>query len=183
MTQYKISWTQAISITAASLMLSFILFLLIEVLWADIMKDYIIPNVKTGEQYHIIFLILMFGIFTNIGINCMLYIVLIKNDYDILFTILFVSLILTIITLFFISYIFVYQKYSYIFKDYSILEQFLLMPSFVIFFAVYILESPVLLWDITSIIFNIYMLLLMKQFVYVSYKPKMKVKEMYKRVI
>lgn len=183
MTQYKISWTQAISITVASITLSFILFLLIEVLWADIMKDYIIPNVKTGEQFHIIFIILMFGIFISIGINSVLYIILIKSDYDTLFTILFISLILTIITLFFISYIFVYQEYSYLFKDYTILEQFLLMPSFVIFFAVYILESPVLLWDITSIIFNIYMFLLMKQFVYTKYKPKTKVKEIYKRII
>lgn len=183
MTEYKISWTQSASITGAAITLSFILFLLIEVLWADIMKDYIIPNVKTGEQFHIIFIILMIGLFISIGINSMLYIILIKNDYDTLFVILFVALVLTLVTIFFISYIFVYQKYSYLFIDYSIMDQLFLMPSFVIFFAVYVLESPVLLWDIISIIFNIYMFLLMKAFVHVKYRPKTKVKEIYKRVI
>jgi len=183
MTDYKITWKQAIAINGAALLLSYIIFLMAQVFMADIIKDYIVPLYKNEEGYILILIILMFGIILVVGINFIIYAMFLKTDYGLLLTLLLFSFILTILIIMFISYLFVYYTYSHIFSEYSVIEQFFLMPSFLIFFSIYILDSPVILWNITSIIFSCIMLLLTKEFVRVKYKSKSKIKPLYKSVL
>ncbi|KKN53977.1 hypothetical protein LCGC14_0597150 [marine sediment metagenome] len=167
--------------TIGAQIIIYIIFLLVEVLWADILRNYL-NTLYLGGSYTIPFLILLIGILISFLVSFIIYMIVIKNDKFLVFILCLTSTILTSLILVFVSFIVIEYSYPDIFAEFSILEKFMLIPQYVVYYAIYILESPVLLWDITSIIFGVFMLMLIKLFIYEE-KRKKKLKPLLERII
>jgi len=167
--------------TIGAQIIVFIIFLLVEVFWADVIRNYV-NNLYLGGFYTVPFLVLLIGIFASFLISLVIYIIIIKHNRMLVFILCLTSVILTSLMLVFISFIVIELSYPEVFASFTILERFMLIPQYVIFFAIYVVESPVLLWDYTSIIFGVFMLILIKLFVY-EQKSKKKIKPLMERII
>lgn len=177
----RISWSKTIMTTIGAQIICFVVFLMLEVFWADLIKDYL-TTLYIGGIYTTSFLVLLIGIFINFLISIIVYTIFIKNNKLLVFGLCMASMLLTSLTLVFISSTIIEYEYSEIFAGYTIFEKIQLFPQYVTFYAIYILESPVLLWDITSLIFGLFMLILIRLFVY-EVRTKKKVKPLLERII
>ncbi len=177
----RISWSKAIMTTIGAQILCFIIFLMVEVFWADLLKDYL-STLYLGGFYTVPLLILLIGILINFLISFIIYAIIIKGDRLLVFILCITSVLLTSLALVFVSFIVIEYSYSDIFAEFSILEKFILIPQYIAYFAIYIIESPVLLWDYMSIVFGIFMLILIKLFIY-EQRSKKKLKPILERII
>ena len=72
------------------------------------------------------------------------------------------------------------MQYPEIFGEYLIIEKLGFFPQYIAYYAIYVLDSPVIMWDITAMIFGLYIIILVKLRVK-EYKPKRKIKPIYGR--
>ena len=160
----KLSWIKIISISIGAQIVSYIVFLMLQVVWADLLKDQLTAY-SVDDVYFIPLLILLFGLFVNILVNMIIYTIFIDYDNLIEFMISIFAFSLTFVTIIFISYFVIERTYPEVFVDFSLFEKVILFPQYIVFFSIYYLESPIFLWDINSIIFCIYMIGLMRLFI------------------
>ncbi|KKN09385.1 hypothetical protein LCGC14_1047160 [marine sediment metagenome] len=180
----RITWIKAIGIGLSGILISYIMFLMVEVLWADLIKN-ALTTAYEGSIYTTPILILMIGIGMSILISVVIFIILLRSkrlniSKLTIFWIIIISFVLTFITLLFISFFSVEIQYPEIFAEYSAYDKVILFPQYIAYYAIYVLDSPVIMWDITAVIFGIYVIFLVKYTVK-EYKPKKKIKPMYGR--
>lgn len=167
----KIRWSRVILITFFSQIFSFITFFMFEVLLADILRSKL-EEYYSNDVYFVPFLILLIGIIVNFIMNFIVYTIVIRANYMRELVVSISSMALSILTISLISYIVIEFTYADQFIKYTWIEKIILFPQYVTFFSLYILESPVDLWSINSFIFALWMIILMKLFIYENTKVK-----------
>lgn len=182
----NISWVKSIGIGLSGILISYIIFLMIEVFWVDLIRDSL-STAYEGSLYTTPFLILMIGIGMSMIISILIFVILLSakklNVAKLtIFWIIIITFILTFITMILISFITIEIQYPEIFSEYNILYKLILIFQYISYYAIYVLESPVLMWDITAVVFGIYIIILVKIIVK-EYKPRKRVKPLYKRNI
>jgi len=155
---------------------------MVEVLWADLLKDWF-ASFDLTDVYLVPLMILMIGMFTGIIINIIVYMILIKSQPTRELIVCALAFLLTFVTIIIISFASIEMQYAEIFKDVSAIEKLVLFPHYIVFFAIYILASPVLFWDISTLIFGIWMVILMRSFIEVEVKQRKKVNPIFERLI
>lgn len=180
MSKSKISWKRTITVALAALVIGYLVFLMVEVFWADILKVFLIDRYVLG-LYEVPFLILMIGLIFSFFIMFILIMFLLKSDKETEFWIAIVSGILTFVTIIFISYISVEFTYPEVFSGLSNLDKLMFLPQYIVFFAIYVLDSPVLLWDISLVVFTVWVIIFMKLFIY-EVKKRKRIKPVRERI-
>jgi hypothetical protein len=180
----RISLGRAITISMTGMIISYIVFLMIEVLWADLIQDYL-NSLYSDDVYYIILLILLIGLFFSFIISFVIFSLLVKGEKMSELWIGFIGFVLTLITLTAISMLTVEMYYKDEFKDFTVFEKLLLIPQYIVFFAIFVLPSPIFFWDVATVIFGIYMIPLIHLFIYedTSKKAKEKIKPIRERII
>lgn len=180
----KVSWVKTISIGLSGILISYIVFLMVEVVWADLIRN-ILTTAYEGSIYTTSLLVLMVGIGISILISIAIFAILLKTKrlkvkkLTIFWIIVIVS-ILTFITILFISFFTIEMQYPEVFGEYTMASKLMLFPQYIAYYAIYALDSPVVMWDITAVIFGIYIIIVIKLRIK-EYKPKRRVKPLYGR--
>lgn len=176
----KISWKKTISIALSALIIGYLIFLMIEVIWGDILRGFLDVQYLSG-LYVTSFLILMIGLLFSFFIMVILFMVLLKGKRETEFWVVIISGVLTFITIIIISYMTVELAYPEVFSVLSPLDKLMSLPQYVVYFSVYILESPILLWDISLVIFTIWAIIFTKLLIY-EVRKKKKLKDLRQRI-
>lgn len=161
-------WVEAILLSAISSVVSFIVFLLLEVFWGDTLKDTLDASYQSGAYVNINLIIwigLMFVFGTSFIVNLILY-----RDFTIkskLYANLF-SIIITGIILFFVSWILIIVNFSEGYTKLTLTEEIRLVPYHFALVSIYILPNPVWFWLIALILYHVILIF----FIRFYFKPK-----------
>ena len=156
---------------------------MMEVFIADIIKNYLDYFYTERDIYYVPLLIIMGGLGLCMVIGIFLSIALFKVENRLtLVSISIISVFITLFALMFIGYISITSKYPE-FNQYSIFEQFALMPQILVFYTIYELKSPVEIWYISIVVYGICMILLTKMTIEVKRKSSKKRKPLIKGLI
>ena len=164
MVRSDISWLQAVILSMISLTAGFFLFLFLQVIWGDILKETLTENYQSGIYFNINLIIIIGVIF--VFVISILTNLFIFRDYTIqskLISNVF-ALIITFIVLFFLSWICIVLFYPELYSDLSIMEKLRLSSYFFTIFAIYLLPSPVLFWQIGLLIYHLTLVIFIRFF-------------------
>lgn len=183
----RISWKKAISIAVANIIFGYIIFLMLEVLMGDALA-FILNSWYSVSYYTIIFFILLIGFGLSVLISVIIFIILIKGTKKLQATklqilkVITYSIIFDIIIIFIISIYYVEVTFPDIFGKYNLFEKIIILLQYIDFYAVYVLESPVVIWDMNVIIYGILLIVFMKIYIH-EYNPKKKIKQVFNPVV
>ena len=154
------TWKEVFLMAIISFCITFFSFLIYEVIWGDILKDFLVDMTET-HPYSIINLILFIGLFIALGINIIVNLFIFRG-YTLASRLVanLLAIIVTIVILFFISFILIF----FIFPTLTYFQILGLFPIYFVYFSLYILPSPVWFWIITIIIYHLALLFLAKMF-------------------
>lgn len=160
----NLSWFQAIILSIIAFTTSFFIFLFLQVIWGDILKDTLSKNYQSGLYFNInVILIigLIFVFLVSILINSF-----ILRDYTLKskFIANSFSLVLTFIILFGLSWLLIVIFYPDLYDDLNVGEKVKLSTYFFAIFSVYILPTPVLFWMIGLMIYHAILIIFIKVF-------------------
>jgi len=164
MVRVDISWLQAIILSVISLTAGFFLFLFLQVIWGDVLKETLTENYQ-NEIYFNINLIIIIGVIFVFMISFLTNLFIFR-DYTIqskLISNIF-ALTITFIVLFFLSWIFIVLFYPELYGDLLIMEKLSLSSYFFAIFAIYLLPSPVLFWQIALLIYHLTLIVFIRYF-------------------
>ena len=164
MVRSDISWLQAIILSIISLTEGFFLFLFLQVIWGDVLKDMLTENYQSGIYFNINLIIIIGVIF--VFVISILTNLFIFRDYTLqskLISNIF-ALIITFIGLFFLSWICIVLFYPELYSDLSIMEKLRLSSYFFAIFAIYLLPSPVLFWQLGLLIYHLTLIIFIRFF-------------------
>ncbi len=171
----KISWFQAAIFSVISFIPSFFLFFLLEVIWGDIFKDTLSYENYKGRYFNLN-LILITGLMFVFAISLLTNIFLFReHSYQSKLTANILTLILTIIILFFISWLLVVVVLSEFYNSLTVLEKINCSTYFFVLISIYLLPSPIWFWIISLITYHVILIIFIKYF----FKSKKSIKKSY----
>ena len=168
----EISWYQATILSLVFGLVSFFVFLFLEVIIGDTLKDVLDVRYQ-AEMYLNINIILYLGLlFVFISSFIVNVITLRKYAFEPKFVSNLFVLIFTSIILFFISWISIVIVYADLYNELTTIEQIKSAPNFYCFFSIYILPNPVYFWILGFAIYHLILIIFIKLF-FIK-KPKKK---------
>ncbi|MHA1327374.1 MAG: hypothetical protein ACTSRH_08635 [Promethearchaeota archaeon] len=160
----EITWSYSIVVVLFSCVTSYFVFLLVEVIWGDFLKDFLVTNYQL-DHYFNINLILFIGLILIFLISLLINLLslprftltsrLIANIFSFAYTLLF---------LFFISWISIIIVYDKQYSQLDLITQINLSAYFFCIFAIYILPEPIWFWNIALFIYHAILIILIKLF-------------------
>jgi len=158
------SWYQATILSLVFGLVSFFIFLFLEIIFGDTLKSTLDVDYQ-AEMYLNINIILYLGlIFVFISSSIVNIFTLRKYAFEPkLISNLFV-LIFTCIILFFISWISIVIVYDDLYQELDTIGQINLAPNFYCLFSIYILPNPVYFWILGFIIYHLTLIIFIKLF-------------------
>lgn len=164
MARRKIEWKLAILISGISGMVSLILFILTEIIWGDVLKDLLISGYE-ANFYSIINLILTLGLLIVFGVSFLTNIIIYRKFTKASKIIAnSLTLVITLIVLFFIAWISVILLFAEQYQNISIWQKFSMMFIFFAYFGTYVLPNPVWFWIVGLIIYHIILIIFIRLF-------------------
>jgi len=158
----KISYSDAIKIAFISGFVGILIFLMIQVLMAQVLLDTVILFIE-DENFLIIFIIMVgfvISLIISIIAGYMASDLFIEKKYVI------ASSILTFLSNFliwvFISYIYIGLNYPEIFEDLTVIQRIVIFPSVIGYFSIYYLENVVFLWIYSQVTYSILFMIFLK---------------------
>jgi len=184
--QKRISWAKAIGISLSGIIISYVIFMMAEVFWADLLRTWF-ASAFIGDIYTTPLLILTIGIIISLLISILIFLILLKSKKlkvpkATIFMVLILSFLCTFSTILFLCFFTIEIYYYEVFSMYTFIDKIIIFPQYIAYYAIYILESPVILWDITAVIYGIFMLIFIKLIIR-EYTPKKKIKPAYGGVL
>ncbi len=153
-----------------------------EVFVADIIKDWL-GTLYDENVYSIPLLVILIGLFLNFTVTTTIFILITRGETEMEIFVSLVSVILTSILIVIISYIVIENSYYYIFSNYNFIQKIALIPQYIVFFSIYVLPSPILIWEISSVIFTVIITIAIKLSIEENYRGKKKIKPTYGNVL
>ena len=160
----RISWATAILLSVISSILSFVIFMFLQVIEGDIIKDTMKENYENGLYFNVSILLLL-GILLIFVSNIIIQIVIYRKKYLLeprLVSNAF-TIIITFILLLFISWssiLFFYPEFSN--KDF--IDQVKQIGNLFSIFSIYIFPGgPPGFWILTNIIYNLILIIFIKK--------------------
>lgn len=169
----RATWKESISISLVCMIVAFILFLMTQIIWGEVLKDALAGH-RTGisaqEAYGIIGGVLWIGIGAILGASILTGLLLFHKQYkkQPILVAATLSLVLTLMIMLIISYISMVLMYPSLWANLSIAEEIRLIGLYYVFFSIYVLGNPVLFWYITLFIFHTVLIVFIK----ITYKKK-----------
>lgn len=164
MARRKIEWKLAILISGVSAIISLVLFILTEIIWGDILKDFLVSGYETNF-YSIINLVLILGLLIIFGVSFLTNIIIYRkftNTSKIIANAL--TLVITLIFMFFIAWISIIILFAEQYQSISILQKFSMMFIFFAYFGIYVLSSPIWFWILGLIIYHSILIIFIRLF-------------------
>ncbi len=160
----EFSWYQATILSVVMGLVSFFVFLFLEIIFGDTLKS-ILDVEYQAEMYLNINIILYLGLFfVFLSSSIVNIFTLRKYAFEPkLISNLFV-LLFTGIILFFISWISIVVVYADLYQELTIIGQINLAPNFYSLFSIYILPNPVYFWILGFVIYHIILIIFIKLF-------------------
>lgn len=156
----SLEWGHLAVLSLISLCVSFFGFLIYEVIWGDILKDYL-EEITDLHPYSIINLILTIGLLFGLGVCTLVNIFIIRSyTLDSRLTANLLTLAATIVIIFVLSF----AGMFFLFPNLSAISILGLFPLYFTYFSLYILPTPAWFWILTLIIYHILLILFAKQF-------------------
>ena len=169
----KISWFQATIFSVISFIPSFFLFFLLEIIWGDIFKETLSYENYKGRYFNLN-LILITGLMFVFAISLLTNIFLFReHSYQSKLMSNVLTLILTVIILFFMSWLLVVVILSEFYNSLTILEKINCSTYFFVLIAIYLLPSPIWFWIISLITYHVILIFFIKYF----FKSKKSIKK------
>jgi len=152
------SWKGAILLSLTSFIIAFPCFLVYEVIWGDLIAGLgdLLSSIDTFTRIDIIlFLGFLIVLGVSIGVNLALY-----RQYSFMSKLRsnVYAIGITILLLYFISFAFMF----YLFPDTSIFLILVMFPFYLVYFSVYVLQTPIFFWFIAMIIYHVSLVFLYK---------------------
>ena len=164
MARRKIEWKLAFLISGVSAIISLILFILTEIIWGDVLKDVLISGYEQN-YYSNINLILILGLLIIFGVSFLTNVIIYRKftkTSKIIANAL--TLVITLILMFFIAWISVILLFADQYQNISIWQKFSMMFIFFAYFGIYVLSNPVWFWILGLIIYHIILIILIRLF-------------------
>jgi hypothetical protein len=158
----EISWGKAILYSFIPGVVSFIFFLLLEIIWGDILNQMLHEQYQIAQYANVTLIIwvgLIFVVAASITVNITLY-----KEYRFgprIMVNLFATLGMLSI-LFFISWLTILVQYKQMYLQMNLEEELYFLPLVYSFFAIYTLPNPVWFWVLAFIIYHILLAILIK---------------------
>lgn len=150
---------------------SVMIFFMIEVLYAQVLLDYIIANLDNSNAYFNIFLIFIGGEIIALLISIGVSLLIIGNVKRIsIYKAILLAFILNLVLWFAISFLSIFFIFPEVFENIIGYEILVISPILIVYFGVYVLNDITLVWIITQITYFV----LFGIFLIVFYKPKKK---------
>lgn len=155
---YGLSWKGAVLLSLVSFIIVFPCFLVYEVIWGDLIRGILDPALQVSVYTKIdiaLFIGFLFALLICACVNLVLY-----RQYTFLSKLRanMYALIMTIVILYFISFFSMF----YLFPDASIFYIIVLFPYYLVYFTVYVLQTPILFWLLAMIIYHVSLILFYK---------------------
>jgi hypothetical protein len=157
-----ISWSKSILYSFVPGVVSFIFFLLLEIIWGDILNSTLEAQYQVAQYANVTLVLwvgLLFVIATSITVNVTLY-----KDYRFgprIMSNVFATIGM-LIALFAISWLTIVIQYKEMYLQMTVVEELYFLPLAYSFFAVYILPNPVYFWVLAFIIYHIFLAIFTK---------------------
>lgn len=160
----RIEWKNAVALSLVSGLISFMVFLLTQIIWGDILKD-ALQEGFSDQVYTIVNIILLIGLTLIFAISFVVNIFIFREYSKFSkFNANLFSFIISLIFLFFIAWIYVVIELSDFYLSLSFPEKILAFPFYFAYYSVYVLPSPVLLWYLGLIIYHIVLIFMTRIF-------------------
>ena len=156
----KISWTKTIILASFGAFMAVIIFVMIEVLWADLVKDFLQAQLEGGEDPILVAaLTLELGQFVGIGISVLTSIIIASSMQGIkskeLIPPILLSLFINLVIWSVGPLVFVLYAEPQVFADSNFVEHLVGIPHAIAIFALYYLPSPIYLWIISQVTYMV----------------------------
>ena len=160
----KFSWYQATILSLVFGLVSFFVFLFLEIIFGDTLKS-ILDVEYQAETYLNINMILYLGLFfVFLSSSIVNIFTLRKYAFEPKFISNLFTLVFTGIILFFISWISIVIDFADLYQELSIIGQINLAPNFYCLFSIYILPNPVYFWILGFVIYHLILIIFIKLF-------------------
>ena len=170
----KLEWKQAFGLITISLVVSFIAFLMSEIIWGDLLKSSLSSDYKR-HQYSNINLILILGL-GFIFLNSIIVNLSIFREYTEKSKVKcnLIAFLLTFVILYAISSVSIIIIFAKQYAGLNIIQKMRISWLFFSYFSVYVLPTPILFWIMALVIFHVILLFLIKAFLVrkISFKIK-----------
>ena len=158
------SWYQATILSLVLGLVSFFVFLFLEIIFGDTLKSTLDVDYQ-AEMYLNINIILYLGlIFVYLSSSIVNIVTLRKYAFEPKFISNLFALVFTCIILFFSSWISIVIVYADLYNELTIIGQINLAPNFYCLFSIYILPNPVYFWLLGFIIYHLTLIIFIKLF-------------------
>ena len=159
--ELRISWGGALLLSLISGLLTFIAFLVYQVIFGDILHDALLPFFFQVIYYTIINFVLIIGLLIMMGLIILINLFIYRGyTFKSKITANLLAFAVTIVSLFIIGFVSMY----FIFPDLTTLQIFGLFAYYFVFYSVYVLPSPVYFWYLALIIDVCCLVILYKMF-------------------
>jgi len=159
----RITGKEILNLTILSSFVSILIFMMIEVLFAQTLRDYLSDHADNPNL--IIFIIITGGLLLSLIISILGSFLSINKRLKkyAYFASLF-AFALTYITIIIISYAFIIIYYPDVIVELSTIEKIIHIYTYIIYISIYGLSSPVLLWVYAQFLYSIYFALFLYLF-------------------
>ena len=158
------SWYQATILSLVFGLVSFFVFLFLEIIFGDTLKDILDADYQ-AEMYFNINVILYLGLFfVYLSSSIVNIITLRKYVFEPKLISNLFGLIFTCVILFFISWISIVIVFADLYQKLTIIGQINLAPNFYCLFSIYILPNPVYFWILGFVIYHLFLIFFIKLF-------------------
>lgn len=158
-----ISWWDAIKLGIFIGLVGFLLFMIIQVIWAQILKDTLVEYYESGLLIGLLILIILVGFLISIIISLIASVIISKmviRKY-ITYAILF-SFIINILFWIILSYTQIMIYYPEIVQNLTGFEKLIAIPRIIAYFGIYRLSSVTLLWALNQATFAFFFVIILK---------------------
>ena len=160
----EFSWYQATILSLLFGVVSFFVFLFLEIIFGDTLKSTLDAGYQ-AEMYLNINIILYLGLsFVFLSSSIVNIFTLKKYAFEPKLISNFIVLIFTCIILFFISWISIVIVYADLYQGLTIIRQIELSPNFICLFSIYILPNPIYFWILGFVIYHLILIIFIKLF-------------------
>lgn len=166
--EVEITWKKSILISGVGLIISFILFLLVQIIWGDVLKDLFEGGNKL-TSYTTINIIVYAGIFSILGISLLVSLIMFQElDFYTKLVANLLTIVITVIILFIISGI----GMIVLFSNQSTIQILFYILFWFALFSAYMLPNPVVFWYLAIIIYFSVLVFMNKLFVIQKFNLK-----------
>jgi len=158
----KITYKDSIRIAFISGFVGILIFLMVQVLMAQILLDTIISLFESGNL--LILTIIMIGFIISLVVSIIAGFLtsdlLIEKKY--ILSASFLAFLANFLIWVFISYLYVGVNYSQLFQDTSVFQKIIIFPTVIGYFAIYYLQNVTYLWIYAGVTYSILFAIFLK---------------------